>query len=255
MIEILDVSFTYPRMKPYTLHNIRFLCKKGEVVGIIGPNGAGKTTLLKIIGGIIRPDRGCVTIDDVPLNRLKTREIAMKIAFVPSSLKIDMPITVYDTVSLGRNPHRKGFFFSSVDHQIVCDALRFVGVQDLAERPFSFLSAGEQKKVLIAKGLAQQTDILLLDEPTANLDVCVAINLFERLLKAYEEKTIFAVVHDINIALMFCTKLIMMRNGEVFIIGTPEEVCNREILWDVFGCDFYIDKNPMNGKLFIIPHL
>ncbi len=255
LVELHGVRLRYPGADRCALDGVDLSVGPGEVVGLLGPNGAGKTTLLRLAMGLLAPLSGEVRLLGDPPASLRRREAARRAAFVPASLAVALPMSVREFVALGRLPHLRGLFESRRDRACIRLALEWVGASDLADRPYGSLSAGEQKRVLVARALAQEPRVLLLDEPTANLDIAHGVALLDRLrsLARAERLGVLASIHDLNLALQFCDRLALMREGRVVAQGDPESVMRYPVVREVFGCDVYIGRNERNGCLFMVP--
>jgi iron complex transport system ATP-binding protein len=250
-----SVGFSYPGCSAEALAGIDLVCGPGEVIGILGPNGAGKSTLLRLAAGLVAPSRGEVRVLGEDPARSTRRRVARSLALVPASLHAGFPMTVRDFVSLGRTPHLRGLFESSGDRASVTRAMAFADVEALADRPYGTLSAGEQRRVLIARAVAQEPRVLLLDEPTANLDVAHAVSLLESvtLLARSSGAGVVAAIHDLNVALLFCDRIVLLKAGRIVAQGIPEDVMQFGTIREVFGGGLYIGRNELNGKLFLVP--
>ncbi|MGP9487805.1 histidinol phosphatase [Glutamicibacter sp. BW80] len=247
MITATDVSVGYGGklvVKSVGLH-----AGQGEVVGLIGPNGSGKSTFLRTLYAALRPRAGLVTLDEQPLEELRGTELARRVAVVAQETPTDLPVTVADMVLLGRAPHRKALAaFTREDHQAVAAALSRVGARDLADRRYATLSGGEKQRVLVARTLAQQADHLLLDEPTNHLDIRYQHELL-RMVGQLGVTTV-VVLHDLNLAARYCTKLVMLENGQAVASGTPEEVLTPELLLRVYG--IHVEPFSVRGTLQLV---
>lgn len=255
LLEMEGVHFCYPESSRFAVAQVDLAVGPGEVLGLLGPNGAGKTTLLRLAAGLLAPTGGAVRLlGDSPAS-LRRPEVARRAAFVPASLHVSLPMTVREIVSLGRLPHSRGFFESRQDRERVQEALALLGACDLDERLYSTLSSGEQKRVLVARALAQEPRVLLLDEPTANLDIAHGVALLARLraLARRSGLAVLAAIHDLNLALLFCDRLALLRDGRVVARGDPESVMRYPVVREVFGCDVYIGRNELTGTLFMVP--
>ncbi|MBR4182119.1 MAG: ABC transporter ATP-binding protein, partial [Candidatus Methanomethylophilaceae archaeon] len=217
-LKIKDVSFSYSSVP--VLHDVSFELGGNELVSILGPNGVGKSTLIHCINKILAPTSGTVLIDGKDVSEIKLKELAKQIGYVPYSANDSFPLSVIDTVMIGRHPHSKWGTLDK-DLDIVYDTLRMLGISHLAMRPFNELSAGQHQKVMLARGLVQEPEILLLDEPTSNLDVRHQLDVTKMLKRLSREKNILIVMisHDINIAAKYSDKIILMHKGSVFDMG------------------------------------
>ena len=209
---------------------------KNEFVGIIGPNGSGKSTLLKCIYRILKPNNGCIMIDNKYLDDISIKESAKKMAVVSQHNYYNFDFSVEEVVLMGRSPHKKRLERDNAkDYEIIKDSLQKVGMLDFRKRSFSTLSGGEQQRVILARALAQQTKYLILDEPTNHLDIKYQIQLLNIVKES--NLTVIAAIHDLNIAAMYCDKLCVIKNGEVISFGTPREVLTKEFIKDVYEVD------------------
>ena len=223
-----------------------------EFVGIIGPNGSGKSTLLKCIYRNLKPSSGVIMLGDEDLSTIPIKESAKKLAVLSQHNYYDFDFKVYDIVLMGRSPHKKIMERDSKeDFEIVDDALEKVGMIDLKERSFNTLSGGEQQRIILARALAQQTDCLVLDEPTNHLDIKHQLQLMS-IVKGLNIEVI-AAIHDLNIALMYCDKIYVLKDGKIIAYGTPSEVMTKELIKEVYEVDAIINKDE-NGKLMSISY-
>jgi iron complex transport system ATP-binding protein len=254
-LRVEDAWFHYPGREQPALRAFGLTVAPGEVVGLIGPNGAGKSTALRLAAGLLEPASGTVRVQGADPARLPRARAARLVALVPASLAVQFPMTVRDLVALGRTAHLQGLFESAEDRRAVADALAFASVEALAGRPYGELSAGEQRRVLVARAVAQSPRVLLLDEPTANLDVAHAVSLLRRVV-AHARATrtaVVAAIHDLNLALLFCDRVVLMQAGGVVAQGEPEAVMQYGTVRATFGCDLYIGRNELNGRLYLVP--
>lgn len=249
------VSYCWPGAEVPATAGVSGEFARGEFVGIIGPNGAGKSTILRLAAGLIRPDVGTVSVFGRDPAGIRRREAARLAAFLPSTLHVGFPLKVAELVALGRTCHLEGVFESARDREAVRNAMAFADVAQFAERQYVELSAGEQRRVMIARAVAQESRLLLLDEPTANLDASHSVRMLGGLasLAAADGVCVVAAIHDLNVALLVCDRLMLVHEGRVEAFGTPEDVMRYPVLRTVFGCDFYIGQNEVNGKLFVVP--
>lgn len=235
----------------WILKNISCDIRKGEFLGIIGPNGSGKTTLLKVIDGILKPQEGGMRINGISGNTIRREALAKTIAVVAQDFQMVFPVSVHEMVLMGRAPHlNKWRFEGEADFRIACEAMEMTDTLHLKDRGMSALSGGEQQRVLIARALAQQPQILLLDEPTAFLDIKHQIDFFDlvRFLNKNRTLTVVAVTHDINLASLYCDRIILMRDGQIHCLGSPEEVIVEKNIQDVYETSVAIDKSPATGR-------
>mgnify|MGYP000849907637 CR=1 FL=1 len=253
MLEISDLSCGYGTK--IIINKISLHIEKGEFIGIIGPNGSGKTTLLKAITHLIKPKNGRILLEGRDLHSTDKREIAKKMAVVSQNLPI-VSMTVKEFVLLGRTPHYKTLqlFENENDIEVVEHAMIMTGIKRLQNNLMSEISGGEIQLALIARALAQEPWILLLDEPTAHLDITHQVNildLIKRLNKEYQ-LTVIIVLHDLNLASEYCDRLVLMNNGQVSKMGTPEEVLNYVDLEEVYKTLVVVEKNPLSKKPFVL---
>ncbi len=251
-LQIRQVYFSY--LNGLVLHNINLTIKTGEMVGLLGPNGSGKTTLLKLASGILKPNQGEIKLDGSNLSHLKRKTIARSVAVVPQQFHIPFAFTTTEVVLLGRIPFAKAFAEESgVDRQAVTNALELVGISELAQRRFDELSGGERQKVILAMALAQQPELLLLDEPTAHLDITHQVEILElvRNLNMEQGLTVVAAMHDLNLASLYFDRLIMLENGRVSADGTPAQVLTEDRISEVFSASVRVEPHPVTG----VPHI
>lgn len=200
------------------LEHLDFTIQGGEIVGILGPNGAGKTTLLRILGGLLKPTSGKILFEGTRISQWSRTRLAGRIAFLAQQTSITFPFTAREIVLMGRLPHQGGAFFeSSEDHRIVDQSLAVTGCSFLADRFFNDLSGGEQQLVALASALAQEPDVLLLDEPTVYLDLHHRLQIFGILKDLHRDKgcTLVIVTHDLNLAEAFCSRLLLLNHGNL----------------------------------------
>ena len=226
----------------------------GSVVAIAGPNGVGKSTLLKLIAGAILPQRGVVRVDGRNVSRLSARERARLVAVVPQSPELPPGASALDVALMGRNPHLGLLSWESEDDvEIALDAMRLTGAAEFADRPVDRLSGGERQRVAIAMALAQQTPILLLDEPTANLDLAYQPAIM-RLMRdlAARGTTIVAAVHDLTLAAQFCDEIVLLSEGRRVAAGAPWDVLTEELIREVYDADALVMEHPKTGRPVVV---
>jgi cobalamin transport system ATP-binding protein len=253
MIRARDVSFGY--RDSFQLGDISFEMPRGSFWGIIGPNGSGKSTLLKILSRVYRPQKGIIEIDQNPLSNMRLQDLAKKMAVVGSEAQFSFPYHVRDVVAMGRLPFvgRLGIH-SSQDESVIDSALRKTETWGYRERYIHELSSGERQRVLLARAIAQEPQILLLDEPTAHLDLHYEIEIFQILksLNQTENLTILAISHNLNLMAEFCEQLIVLNGGKSHQIGAPSEILTSQLLRDVFRIDCQIEPNPFSNAPAIL---
>ncbi|WHZ58120.1 ABC transporter ATP-binding protein [Metabacillus hrfriensis] len=222
-----------------------------KITTIIGPNGCGKSTLLKAITRIISLQSGDVVLDGKSISKEQTKKLAKKMAILPQTPESAAGLTVGELVSYGRFPHQKGFGrLTKKDYEIIQWALEVTGTADYKFRPVDSLSGGQRQRVWIAMALAQETEIIFLDEPTTYLDMAHQLEVLELLqtLNAEQERTIVMVLHDLNQAARFADYIIALKDGEIVKAGTCEEVISRDVLKEVFHIDAVIGNDPRTNK-------
>lgn len=237
-IRVEDMDFGYGDLP--VLHGINLVLDEPGLVCIIGPNGVGKSTLVKCINRIHRPTSGRVEIDGVDIARLSMKDLAKVMGFVPVTSSDSFSMTVLDTVLMGRHPHQRMGTTSDLDMKVARRALNMMGIKHLALRNFDELSAGQHQKVAIARGLAQTPRVLILDEPTSNLDVRHQIQVTELLRDLAKENgmTVIMISHDLNISAKYADRIVMMAlPGIIYKVGTPGEVITEESIRYVYGVE------------------
>lgn len=250
-LTVNDVSFSYGDIR--VLDGITMEINDGELVSLIGPNGAGKSTLLKCINRILKPKSGAILLNGQDMIKTSSRELSKMMGYVPQSNVDVFPFAVYDIVLMGRKPHI-GWRVGKKDIEIVAQALEVMGIGDLGTRYFDELSGGEKQKVVMARALAQEPKVLLLDEPTSNLDIMHQLEVMEIIWKLIHDKGISAIMamHDLNLASRFSDRMIMIKNCRVFTSGTPELVLNQSNIREVYGVETQITKTEGN-KPYVVP--
>jgi len=249
-LEIKGVSFSYGS-RP-ALEGVTMSIEEGEIVSLVGPNGSGKTTLLKCINRILKHQKGTVLVEEKDISKLKLKELAKILSYVPQSVSHSLPSTVFEIVLIGRKPHLD-WNVSSRDKEIVLNILSLMGLKEMVLRQSNELSGGEYQKVLIARALAQEPQVLLLDEPTSNLDLKHQLDVLNLITSIVKEKEIAAVMamHDLNLASRFSDKMIFLKSGKIYDAGKPETVLTAKNIREVYGVEAIVNENA--GYLYIIP--
>jgi iron complex transport system ATP-binding protein len=228
----------------------------GRITAIVGANGCGKSTLLRALARLIRPRSGRIVLDGAALASLPTKEIARTLGLLPQSPVAPEGIAVADLVGRGRHPHQKLLArWTARDYAAVAAALEETGIADLADRSVDELSGGQRQRVWIAMALAQDTDILLLDEPTTFLDVAHQIEVLDLLtdLNRARGTTIVMVLHDLNLATRYADELVAMRDGRVHAMGAPADIVTADLVREVFGLESRVIIDPLSGKPLVLP--
>lgn len=252
--ELKGVSVSYGG-RQRALENIDLQVRKGEICAVLGPNGAGKSTLVKVVSGLLFPDHGYVFVLGEPLNRDR-RDIAKKIAVVPQTTEAPVGFTVRDVVMMGRAPHQGAWMRASKrDEDAVARAIAACELDALAERLVTALSGGEQQRVTIARALAQEAPILLLDEANAHLDVrhFIAVNELVRREVQERELACVMVLHDLNAAAQYADRIALLKNGNLIAHGTIEEVMTYRRLKEVFETELYVGVNELDNARYFLP--
>jgi len=228
----------------------------GEVLGIIGPNGSGKSTLVRVLAGLRRPDRGEVRLDDRELHGVGRRERGRAIALVPQETHVSFPLRVRELVLLGRSPHTGAFGWEGAhDLEVARRAMDRTDTASFADRPIDELSGGERQRVVLARALAQEPRVLLLDEPTTYLDLRHTVLLLDlvRTLCREQPLAVALVLHDLNLAGMYCDRLLLLSEGRAHASGPPSEVLRYADLCEVYGTDLYVAPNDVTGQIVVLP--
>jgi iron complex transport system ATP-binding protein len=238
------------------LHGVSIDVQAGEMLAIVGPNGAGKSTLLKILSGALRPWSGTVELEGRPLGEYDRRAIARRLAMVAQENLVAFRFTVLEIVLMGRAPHLGAFHFETRhDLAIAHAALERFDLIGLARRPIQELSGGERKRVFLARALAQDPHVALLDEPTAFLDLRHVAEIFARLRELRVERglAVIATLHDLNAAALHADRVLLMKDGAVAGYGTADQVFTADILRAVYETEVYVGRNPANGAITVLP--
>nr|WP_314505963.1 ABC transporter ATP-binding protein [uncultured Lachnoanaerobaculum sp.] len=244
-------NLTIAYNKKIIINNLEIVIPERKITSIIGPNGCGKSTLLKAVGRILKPERGSVYLDGIDIYTLNTKEVAKKMSILPQSPKAPSGITVGELVSYGRFPHQHGLKKLTVeDKKIIQWAMDITKLSEYEVTLVDNLSGGQRQRVWIAMALAQQTDIILLDEPTTYLDLAYQLEILELLYRLNKEQgcTIAMVLHDLNLASRFSDYIIAMRSGKIIEYGTLDEVICEDVLKKTFNINADIIKDSTSKK-------
>lgn len=240
------------------LNKVDFAVPNGQLTILIGPNGCGKSTLLKSLARILTPKGGVVRLDDQDIHQGRTRDVAKKLALLPQDPVAPEGMTVREVVAQGRFPHQNILRqWSKEDERAIEEAMSVAQVSDFAHRSIDELSGGQRQRCWIAMVLAQETDLILLDEPTTFLDLKIQVDVMNLLARLAHEKqrTLVVVLHELNLASAYADYLVMMRDGVIVESGTPEAVFNSENLNAVFGLDAHVIRDPLSDRLICVPEL
>jgi len=249
-LKVRDVEFGYTSVP--ILKDVCIELAGSEVLGVVGPNGAGKSTLIRCIDRILKPQRGSILLDGRDINEMRLMELAKRMGYVPQSTSQIFPATVFDTVLMGRRPHL-GWRSSEKDEGKVLDVLQMLNIENLAMRDINELSGGQQQKVFIARALVQEPDVLLLDEPTSNLDIRHQLEVMEIITSIVREKKISAImaIHDLNLASRYADRIVMLNGGTIIDAGNPSSVLTPENIKQVYGVEAVVRNE--SERPFIVP--
>ena len=249
-LKVRDVEFGYTSVP--ILKDVCIELAESEVLGVVGPNGAGKSTLIRCIDRILKPQRGSILLDGRDINEMRLMELAKRMGYVPQSTSQIFPATVFDTVLMGRRPYL-GWRSSEKDEEKVLDVLQMLNIENLAMRDINELSGGQQQKVFIARALVQEPDVLLLDEPTSNLDIRHQLEVMEIITSIVREKKISAImaIHDLNLASRYADRIVMLNGGTIIDAGNPSSVLTPENIKQVYGVEAVVRNE--SERPFIVP--
>ncbi|MCW3128848.1 MAG: ABC transporter ATP-binding protein [Methanophagales archaeon] len=249
-LKVKEMEFSYASTP--VLENVCMELAPSEILGIVGPNGAGKSTLLRCIDRILKPQRGSILLDGQEIKEMSRMEIARRMGYVPQTSTRVFPATVFDTVLMGRRPHL-GWRSNEQDVEKVLEVLKLLDIVEFALRDFNEISGGQQQKVLIARALAQEADILLLDEPTSNLDIRHQLEAMDIIKKLVKEMGISAImaIHDLNLGSRYSDRIIMLNGGTIIDAGNPASVLTPENIKQVYGVEAVVRNE--SGRPYIVP--
>ena len=248
-LEVNNLTLAYG--KTTVIDDMSFGVDKGEMLGLIGPNGSGKSTLIKAISHVITPRSGRVLLDGKEISAIQRSELARLVSVVPQTPILPSSFSAFEIVLMGRNPHLGLLRYESEnDLELTYRAMERTATLSFAERRIGELSGGEIQRIVIARALAQQTEVILLDEPTANLDINHQLEILDLIksLCTRNHLTVIITVHDLNLAAQYCDRLVLIKTGQVHAQGTPEEVITTENIREVYGTDNCVYTHPVNGR-------
>jgi iron complex transport system ATP-binding protein len=254
LLNVDGVECRYGSVK--ILEDVNLSVKGGDFVGILGPNGSGKTTLLKSISRILKPYKGTILLNETDIYSLKNVDVAKQLAVVPQDTSISFNFSALSIVLMGRNPHMKRFQMESEkDMAVARKVMNLTNIWHLAERPINELSGGEKQRVIIARALAQEPKILLLDEPLTHLDIMNQLEIMDLVkdLCVKEKLIVLAVFHDFNLAARYCKSAIMLKDSRIFAAGNLTEVLTSENIKSVFNVDAIVQKHLVTNSIFVVP--
>ena len=249
-LKIKDLEFSYASVP--ILKDVCIELAASEMLGVVGPNGAGKSTLIRCIDRILAPQKGSILLDEQDIKEMRLIELAKKMGYIPQSTSQVFPATVFDTVLMGRRPHI-GWRSSEKDTEKVLETLQMLNIEGFAMRDINELSGGQQQKVFIARALTQEPEVLLLDEPTSNLDIRHQLEVMNILKEIVREKGISAImaIHDLNLASRYADRIIMTNFGEIFSAGDPVSALTPENIEHVYGVEVRVHNQ--DGSPYIVP--
>jgi iron complex transport system ATP-binding protein len=249
LLEVRELDFGYGGR--FRLAGVSFEVAAGEILGVIGPNGSGKTTLVRLVSRVRAPERGEIRLAGTSLARLSRQALARQVAVLPQDVAPAFALTVEELVLMGRHPHAEGRFFDTAgDLERARDAMGLAGVKELAGQPLDALSGGERQRVTLARALAQEPRLLLLDEPTSHLDLRHQREVVGLLRRLNRERglTALLVSHDLNLAGEVADRILLLSAGRIARIGTPAQVLDEAVLEAAYGCPVRVEKNPDSGR-------
>lgn len=251
-VVVRNLSFAYQGKE--VLKDINLSFNKGSFYSIIGPNGCGKSTLIKNISKILSAKHESVFIDNEGIFSLSSKSLAKKMAVIPQNILIDYEFTVFDIVMMGRSPYKKRFEdFNTEDEKIVEKYMKLTNTWELKDKLITELSGGEVQRAVAARALSQETDIILLDEPTSHLDIQYQIEFLNIFKSLKGNKIIISVLHDLNLASIFSDEIILINKGQIKAIGKPWDVINKQNIKEVYNLSVEVLENPISKCPYIIP--
>ena len=254
ILELCGVCFEHN--SKFSLKDITFSTERNDFMGIIGPNGSGKSTLLRLMNGCLKPQSGHVLVEGMDIWRMKRKDIARKIAVLPQESVFHFTFDCLEIVLQGRAPHLSAFRLEGKeDLEIALECMRLTDTSRFIGRSINSLSGGERQRVLLARAITQRSELLILDEPTTNLDLKYQIELMELIREIGEKKsiTIIMVSHDVNLASAYCSNLVLLKDGILKALGKPATTLTRENLESLFNAPFIVETNPLTGTPRVFP--
>ena len=252
LMKLENISFAYETSP--VVENLSVSIQEQDFIGLIGPNGSGKSTLLKIMGGILESDLGSIQFKESPISKINKKLFAQSVSWIPQDHPMVFPFKVSEIVLMGRHPYLSPLSFeSSEDFEISQRAMETTMTSQFADRYFNEISGGEKQRVMIASALAQNPEMMLLDEPTAALDLKYQVQILKILkdLNTKHQMTLILAMHDLNLASKFCNRLILLDEGQIVRDGSPEQVLKKDILEQVYGVE--IDLDSKDGNIRVHP--
>ena len=252
MIKLAINGLTFSYNSVPILDDICMEVAPAKLLSVVGPNGTGKSTLLKCVDRVLKPQQGNILLDRKDIMKMDQMEIAKQVGYVQQNVKRSFPTTVFDTVIMGRRPHQ-GWQTRDEDHEIVWEILELLDIDQFALKYFNELSGGQQQRVLIARALAQEASVLLLDEPTSNLDIKRQLEVMDIIQDLVRTKRITAMVaiHDLNLASRYSDRMIMMKNGRIIVAGDPRDVLTAENIEAIYGVE--VDIRTQSDAPYVVP--
>ena len=253
-VKVQNLNFSYG--KKIILNDINLSFTKGNFYSVIGPNGSGKSTFIKTISKILTPKDKSVFINGMDISTISNKNLAQMMTVIPQDILIEYDFTVFDIVMMGRSPYKRRFEdFNIEDEKIVEKYMNATNTWYLKDKLITELSGGETQRVIAARALTQETDIILLDEPTSHLDIQYQVEFLKIFKDLRMDKVIIAVLHDLNLASIFSDEIILINKGEVVSKGTPWQVISKENIRDVYNLSVEVFENPISKCPYIIPRV